>query len=67
MTGSISDNTKPRGRPKTTGKGVLIGVRMSAAELELLDQFIAEQKPDMTRPEALRHAFREWLAGRGAV
>lgn len=39
-------------------------VRMSVAELALLDRFIAEQQPDMTRPEALRHAFKEWMEGR---
>lgn len=62
---SISDNTKRRGRPKTTGKGTLVGVRMLPDDLALLDRFIAEQQPDMSRPEALRHAFREWME-RGA-
>ncbi|RXT18323.1 hypothetical protein B5U98_24000 [Bosea sp. Tri-39] len=64
MTTSITDNKKPRGRPRT-GVGTLVGVRMSPDELALLDRFIAEMKPDLSRPEALRFAFRDWAIGQG--
>jgi hypothetical protein len=45
---------KTRGRPVTTGKGVLIGVRLLPAPLAALDGWIAKQGVPMTRPEALR-------------
>jgi hypothetical protein len=46
---------KRRGRPVTTGKGRLIGVRLLDAPLGTLDAWIATQKePDLTRPEAIR-------------
>ena len=52
---SISANTKKRGRPKTTGKGHLIGVCFLDASLADLDTWIAAQpKPKPSRPEAIR-------------
>jgi hypothetical protein len=46
---------KKRGRPVTTGKGTLIGVRLLDAPLATLDGWISRQKePDLTRPEAIR-------------
>jgi hypothetical protein len=46
---------KRRGRPVTTGKGTLIGVRLLDDPLSSLDSWIAKQKePDLTRPEAIR-------------
>jgi hypothetical protein len=46
---------KGRGRPVTTGKGTLIGVRLLDAPLATLDAWIAKQRePDLTRPEAIR-------------
>ena len=63
---SITDNKKSRGRPRT-GVGTLIGVRMPPDELALLDRFIAEQKPDMSRPEALRYAFKDWATSQGLL
>ncbi len=53
---SISVNTKKRrGRPITTGKGTLIGVRLLDDPLATLDAWIAKQKePDLSRPEAIR-------------
>lgn len=43
------------GRPKTTGKGTLIGVRLHKAELARLDAWIAGQDgEEISRPEALR-------------
>ena len=43
-----------RGRPVTTGKGVLIGVRMLPDHLALLDAWIDENEPGMSRPDAMR-------------
>jgi len=50
---------KKRGRPVTTGKGTLIGVRLLDEQLAALDAWIADQEldlgiPDMSRPEAIR-------------
>ena len=46
---------KKRGRPVTTGKGTLIGVRLLDDPLASLDDWIERQKePDLTRPEGIR-------------
>jgi hypothetical protein len=46
---------KKRGRPVTTGRGTLIGVRLLDEPLATLDAWIAKQKePDLSRPEAIR-------------
>jgi len=56
MAKSISVITKKRrGRPVTTGKGTLIGVRILDEPLATLDVWISKQKePELTRPEAIR-------------
>ena len=55
---------KRRGRPVTTGKGTLIGVRLLDDPLSILDSWIAKQKePDLTRPEAIRRLVELGLAG----
>jgi hypothetical protein len=56
MNKSISVITKRRrGRPVTTGKGTLIGVRLLDGPLATLDAWIARQKEaDVSRPEAIR-------------
>jgi hypothetical protein len=52
---SIRDNTKRgRGRPVTTGKGTLVGVRLQPALLRALDVWIEKQDAPLTRPEAIR-------------
>lgn len=51
---SISAGTNKRGRPRTTGKGVQIGVRLQPAQLAALDHWIAAQPEPVTRPEAVR-------------
>jgi hypothetical protein len=55
MAKSIRDITKKaRGRPKTTGLGTGVLVRMHD-QLGALDAWIAKQKePSLTRPEAIR-------------
>jgi hypothetical protein len=45
---------KARGRPVTTGKGTLIGVRLQSDQLDALDGWISKQDVPLTRPEALR-------------
>ena len=52
---------KRRGRPVTTGKGTLIGVRLHSRHLKALDAWIAKQKPAVTRPEAIRALLAEAL------
>lgn len=57
--------TKKRRGPKPTGVGTLIGVRLQPDLLDVLDTFIADGKGEMSRPEALRQAFRDWAIGNG--
>ena len=66
MDTSIRDNTKRRGRPKTTGKCTLIGVRLLSPVLDPLDAWIADQPdPKPSRPEAIREALAEHLKAKG--
>lgn len=68
MTASIRDNTKKRGRPVTTGRGQLIGVRLLPPVLDPLDAWIdAQPEPKPSRPEAIRLAVTDWLTGQGYV
>lgn len=53
--------TQKRRGPAPTGKGTLVGVRLQPELLAVLDRFIAEEQPTMSRPEALRYAFAEWV------
>jgi hypothetical protein len=56
---------KRRGRPVTTGKGTLIGVRLLDAPLAALDAWISRQKdPELTRPEAIRRLVELGLTGK---
>lgn len=53
---------KKRGRPVTTGKGTLIGVRLLDDPLSTLDTWIAKQKePGLSRPEAIRRLVERSL------
>lgn len=54
MAKSIRVIKKTRGRPKTTGTGTLIGVRMSDNTLERLDGWAGKQDGEPSRPEAIR-------------
>ena len=57
---------KKRGRPVTTGKGTLIGVRLLDALLSTLDSWIARQgEPDLSRPEAIRRLIELGLKAKG--
>jgi metal-responsive CopG/Arc/MetJ family transcriptional regulator len=42
------------GRPKTTGSGFSINVRLQAEQLERLDHWIGKQREHRSRPEAIR-------------
>ena len=68
MPKSIADNKKSmkkRGRPKTTGSGELIGVRIHELMLSAIDAYIAaEPEPRPTRPEAIRRILAEVLAAK---
>lgn len=67
MSMSIRDITKKRGRPKTTGKGLGLLVRLHPPELAALDAWIAAQpEPRPTRPEALRRLAGKALAAEDA-
>ncbi|AJA63270.1 ribbon-helix-helix protein, CopG family [Bradyrhizobium japonicum] len=61
MDKSIRVNTKRRGRPVTTGKGTLVGVRLLDDPLAKLDAWIAKQGDVMTRPEAIRRLVEQAL------
>ncbi len=62
MSVSIKVSTKKRGRPRTTGKGELIGVRILPQPLARLDDWIARQPdPKPTRPEAIRRLVEKAL------
>ena len=54
MKKSIRVTKKSRGRPKTTGTGVQIGMRWQSPELTLMDAWIEKYAPDLSRPEAIR-------------
>ena len=60
---AISGTTKKkgRGRPKTTGKGVGVHVRMHEPELTLVDEWAAAN--GCTRADAIRQLVRLGLEG----
>lgn len=45
-----------------------VTVRLPAELIDALERFIGDHRPVfMTRPEALREAFKDWATGRGYV
>jgi uncharacterized small protein (DUF1192 family) len=56
---------KRRGRPVTTGKGTLIGVRILDEPLAALDDWIAQREADLSRPEAIRRLVELGLKAKG--
>jgi hypothetical protein len=60
MRKSIRDIPKKRGRPKTTGRGEGILVRLHAEQLARLDNWAAEQAIE-SRPEAIRQLLERGL------
>ena len=63
MAKSISVNANKRGRPVTTGTGIIVGVRLLDGPLSALDAWIEKQgEPDLSRPEAIRRLVEVGLA-----
>ena len=66
MATSIQDIPKKRGRPKTTGRGAGVMVRMQEAHLAALDAWIERQpEPKPSRPEAIRRLVEKGLEAKG--
>jgi hypothetical protein len=67
MAKSIRDIAKrPMGRPKTTGPGTGVLVKMHDRHLDALDSWIAKQKePGLSRPEAIRRLVELGLKAKG--
>jgi predicted N-acyltransferase len=64
MAQSISGTGKRgRGRPAVHPTSIHLSLRPDL--LAALDRYIAEEKPDVSRPEALRIAFRDWAEQQG--
>ncbi|TXN72991.1 hypothetical protein FV230_03060 [Methylobacterium sp. WL6] len=58
--------TNKQGRVKTTGKGILVGVRFHDEQLAPLDAWISEHpEPKPSRPEVIREAVAEHLKAKG--
>jgi len=57
---TVLSEKKKRG-PKPTGKGTLVGVRLLPDLLSALDEWIAQQPGEPTRPEAIRILLRNAL------
>jgi hypothetical protein len=65
MATSIQDIPKKRGRPKTTGRGAGLMVRMQEADLAALDAWIERHpEPKPSRPEAIRRLVEKGLGGK---
>lgn len=62
---SIDDTRKSRGRPKVGA--TQLAVRVPPTLLSALDQFIAEEQPGISRPEALRVLASEQLIALGIL
>jgi hypothetical protein len=54
MRKSIRVSTKKRGRPVTTGKGTLIGIRWHEPLLSMVEKWAARQDDKPPRAEAIR-------------
>ena len=67
MKQSIRGTTKKRGRPKTTGKGLSINVRLHKDLLTALDRWVKAQRDPPSRPEAIRYALKDWLVAQGII
>jgi hypothetical protein len=62
MARSIRDIAKKRGRPKTTGLGEGVLVRLHNPTLGALDAWRAAQEGEPSRPEAIRRMIAQALA-----
>ena len=62
MATSIRDIKKSRGRPKTTGTGEAIMLRMHPPLLTDLDRWVSKQDGKPSRPDAIRRLIERALA-----
>jgi hypothetical protein len=63
MKRSIRDIPKKRGRPKTTGRGEGILVRLHKHQIDALEHWMASLVPAPSRPEAIRRLVEIGLSG----
>ena len=61
---SISDNKKSRGRPKTTGIGTLVGVRLHPPILGAIDNWRRSEQDLPSRSEAIRRLVEHALSAK---
>jgi metal-responsive CopG/Arc/MetJ family transcriptional regulator len=61
MPKSIRVVPKKRGRPKTTGRGTLVGIRLHAPTLAAIDEWASRQDDEPSRPEAIRRMIEQAL------
>jgi hypothetical protein len=66
MAKSILGIKKKRGRPKTTGSGIQIGVRWQTAELERIDTWRKKQDDQPSRADAIRRLVASALKRGGS-
>jgi hypothetical protein len=52
---------KRRGRPRTTGRGMLVGVRLRSEDLAAIDEWAAKQDDQPGRAETVRRLIRKGL------
>ena len=57
---------RPRGRPKTTGRGELIGLRLLPDLLSGLDKHVAATGAE-SRPAAIRQVLADYLKRKGLI
>jgi hypothetical protein len=62
---TVKSQMRKKPGPPATGKGTPVMVRFQPNELGILDRFIAENHPEMSRPEAIRECIRQWSAMKG--
>jgi hypothetical protein len=62
---SVNDNKKKRSRPRTSGTGELVGVRLLPEPLAGLDHAIRKNGDQLSRPEMLKRIAIRWLVQRG--
>ncbi|QCI67521.1 hypothetical protein [Phreatobacter stygius] len=58
---------KPKGLKSPAGETIRVAAELDPALIEALDRFIAEDRPGISRAEALRLAFRDWAQDKGLL
>ncbi|MFS2175628.1 ribbon-helix-helix domain-containing protein [Rhizobium pisi] len=62
---TVEDKKRGRGRPVTTGKTPITGVRIADEIGDALDKFAAHELDTPNRSEAIRRILRDWLSNHG--